>query len=258
MKGITWVISLTIGLVIGFMVILNAVNILLMTKSKPNSSLTTNTPQTIELKITSADSTPITVEENKDIVMQSMEVDNPNAEFSGMTKMSNNVAYMQVYGTITMAEGIYLLSDYEILKNEYNCKKIVMLLNSGGGSAMDGLAVADLVNSMRKDGVEVIGIATGIIASATVPIFASCSTRLATKSCMFMVHSAKMFKYLSQESLEDLESQKKMMSILRTHYLEHLANNSNLSINEWKEKLEETCWFNAEDALKWGLVDRIR
>lgn len=75
---------------------------------------------------------------------------------------------------------------------------------------------------------------------------------------MFMVHQAKLFKYLSQESAADLKAQSRMMEILTDRYLDVLERRTNLLAGEWLKKMEKTTWFTAEEALEWGLIDEIR
>lgn len=193
-----------------------------------------------------------------DEIMKSTTIENPEPEFSGMTKVMNGVGHMKIYGTISGAESTYLFSDYIILKNKYNIKKLVVTVDSGGGSAFAGMAIANLIRLMESEGVEIEGYAIGKVASAAVPIFASCSKRYAYRDCVFMVHKASLRKIFAEETMEDLDSQKSVMSMLRNSYMRILAENSKLSEKEWLEKIMACTWFSTEQALEWGLVDEIK
>jgi len=193
-----------------------------------------------------------------DKVSRTMDIDNPETDLSGITSINGDVALMELFSTITMVETRSFWRDTQVLDKKYNVKKIRIFMNSGGGSAMDGLALADMILEAQRDGFEIEIYATGVCASAAVTVFAACNKRTASAGCMFMVHEAKLFKLYSQETMDDLESQKEMMTLLRTRYLDILAKRSKLSVKEWSDLLATDTWFSAEQALQWGLVDEIR
>lgn len=193
-----------------------------------------------------------------DGIQRTMTVDNPQASLSGICSTVGSVGYFHIFGTITNTETRYFWMDTRILKERLGITKIKIYINSPGGSGQDGLGLADLIMSIQKEGFEVEAYATGMIASAAVPVLASCGKRVANEGCMFMVHQAKLFKYLSQESAADLKAQSRMMEILTDRYLDVLERRTNLLAGEWLKKMEKTTWFTAEEALEWGLIDEIR
>jgi len=218
-------------------------------------------PQVVELKIKADGAEKISVKEDKkdeNIVRRSMAVDNPEATLSGITSIIDNVGYMQIYGSLSATETRSFWMDTQILKQKYGITKIKIFLNSGGGSAYAGLAMADLIMAVQKDGFEIEVFCSGLVASAAVPIYAACGKRVASDGCVFMVHKAKLFKYVAQEDINDLEAQKEMMRIIRAKYLDIMATRSKLDRDEWEKLLEKTTWFTADQALEWGLVDEIR
>ena len=147
--------------------------------------------------------------------------------------------------------------DLLYLQNETEVRELHIYFNSGGGNAFSGLSMADQLLRAQRNGFKVVAHASGIVASATIPIFAVCSERFAAESTMFMVHEASMFKFLTNESRSDLKSQTDMLDLLRSHYLEILANHTKLSADAWGAKEGKTTWFSANKALDWGLVDSI-
>lgn len=197
-------------------------------------------------------------EQDKNVVQRAMEVNNPEATFSGVCSIIEGVGYMQFYGGLSATDTKSFWLDVAILKERHKIMKIKLFLNSGGGSAYDGISLADLVSVAQKDGFEIDVFASGLVASAAVPIIAVCGKRIASEGCMFMVHKAKLFKYAAQESIDDLEAQKEMMGNIRSRYLSILASRSKLSKDEWETLLEKTTWFTAKQALEWGLIDEIR
>jgi len=192
-------------------------------------------------------------------VRRVMDVENPAATFSGLTKMlDDDTGFIKIWGHISNNEATYMYNDSLLLMHRYGVKKVIITINSGGGSAFAGLGMADTIAAMRKAGIEVEGHSLGYVASAAVPIMAACSKRIATPNCLFMVHEGKLMKFLAQETASDLVAQQKMMNLMGERYIKLLADHSKLSVEDWKAKEKVTTWFTAEEALEWGLIDEIR
>ena len=166
------------------------------------------------------------------------------------------VPTIDLFSTITMTDWRNIQKDFEVLTlHGYNT--IVLRIFSGGGSAFAGMGVADSIKQWSEKGLTIIGKAYGIIASATVPIFASCTIRHAAPSTLFMVHEAAMFKFFALEKHSDINSQKIMFDKMQHNYCTLLSNRSNKSTDFWKSLEKETTWFDANQAKEWGLVDEI-
>lgn len=200
----------------------------------------------------------IHVGEPNNSVQRTMSVSNPEASLSALCSTVNDTGYFQVFGSISNAETKSFWMDTRILKERLEITKLRIYINSPGGSGQDGIGLADLVSSVQAEGFEVEAYATGMVASAAIPVLATCGKRVANPGCMFMVHQAKLFKYLSQESAADLAAQARMMELLTQRYLDILEKHTKRPANEWKEAMEKTTWFSADEALQWGLIDEIR
>ena len=100
--------------------------------------------------------------------------------------------------------------------------------------------------------------ASGLIASAAVPIFAVGDVRIASRGTMFMIHQAQLFKYISSEKQDDLIAQSKMLCLLEDRYKSLVASKSNLTVDELTLKMAKTTWFTAQEAFEWGLVDKLK
>jgi len=140
---------------------------------------------------------------------------------------------------------------------ELGQNKLRLNISSFGGSAFDGMGVADTISKFKDKGFDIIGVAYGKIASAAVPIFVTCTHRIAGPSTMFMVHEASMFKFLTVETKSDIDSQQEMMAKLEDQYIKMLVKNSNKSAQEWEDRIRKTTWFTADEALEWGIVDKL-
>ena len=150
-----------------------------------------------------------------------------------------------------------LWNDLVVLENNTEIRDVNLFINSPGGDAFSGLALADQIERARRKGFKVTAHASGIIASAAVPVFAVCNVRLAAPGTIFMVHEAALWKWPGRETASDIRSQNDLMYLLRDRYIGKLVDNSKLNKSKWEELEKKTTWFSADKAMDWGLVDNI-
>jgi ATP-dependent Clp protease protease subunit len=213
-------------------------------------------PQVLELKIIGVDA--VKIEENSgDGIARSMTIRNPDGELSSMTFVSEGQGYFKLFSYIGALDSTNMWQDIVILKS-MGVDTLNIMINSGGGSAYDGLALADSVAYAKTIGLTTNAYAVGLCASAAVPVFAAAQNRYATSSAQFMVHKAKLGKYLAYEDADELKSQQSMLSLLREKYVNIMVNGSNLSAEAWEDKIKSTTYFGAEEAIEWGLVHEIQ
>ena len=104
------------------------------------------------------------------------------------------------------------------------------------------------------------GHAYGVVASAAVPVFASCSKRISNESTLFMVHESAIWSFqfgFKKETHSDIIAQKEMMDKMQERYLNILSQNTKRKADFWKELESKTTWFPAIQGQEWGLVDEI-
>lgn len=185
-----------------------------------------------------------------------MTVENPDLALSHLTSLSDTAAYMKIFSGLSVADTTRLWGDIIYLKEQTEIRDIYMFINSPGGSAFDGLAMADWIGYAQSEwGFTFHAQASGIIASAAVPVFAICKNKLAMPGTIFMVHEAALWKWPGRETASDIRSQNALMKILQHRYIKILVDNSNLTFAEWEEKEGRTTWFGVDQAEEWGLLD---
>ncbi len=150
-----------------------------------------------------------------------------------------------------------LWNDICVLTKSTNIRTVNLFINSPGGDAFSGLALADQIERAKREGFHIIAHASGIVASAAVPVFAVCDERLAAPGTIFMVHETSIWKWPGRETASDIRSQNRLMNLLRERYIGKLAKYSKLDREEWEELEHNTTWFSAEKAKSYGLVDKI-
>ncbi len=218
-------------------------------------------PFEVIVKVQAVDSTKVEVSrgDDKNTVHRSMDIANPNGSLSRMTTLMGDEAFIKIYSALTVSDVGNLANDVKYLSKMTDIRKITVFINSPGGDAFSGLALADHILKAKRLGFEVTMEASGIIASAAVPVFAvgTKGRRFAAPGTIFMVHEASIWKWPGRETASDIRSQGKLMDLIRDRYIEKMSENTNLTTAEWEGLERSTTWFSAEEAKEWGLVDII-
>ena len=230
-------------------------------------TMDTPAPVQAEVKITivqEGDSVAIKATSgDEERIMQSMEVRNPGLQLSQLSAISNGKLFVKIFSGISVADVTRLWNDLIYLENETPYKDIQLFIDSPGGDAFSGLALADQIEKYQKKGFKFTAHATGIVASAAVPVFAVCDETRATSGTIFMVHEAALWKWPGRETASDIRTQGKLMDLLQKLYLDKLVANSNLNFKEWVALEKATAWFGVttiEDvtgAKELGILDFI-
>ena len=215
-------------------------------------------PKTPELivKVQTAETEQVATHEDQGIT-RSMEVPNQEGRLSDMSFISKDRAYVKIFSELSVSDVTRLWNDIVVLELDSSVRDVNLFINSAGGDAFSGLALADQIERAQRRGFRITAHASGIVASAAVPVFAVCNPRLAAPGTIFMVHEAELWKWPGRETASDISSQNELMGLLRDRYLGKLATHSNLAKEKWEQLESKTTWFSAEKALEWGLVDKI-
>jgi ATP-dependent protease ClpP protease subunit len=215
-------------------------------------------PQTSELIVkVQADETEQVATNEGESITRSMEVPNEEGRLSELSFISKDKAFVKIFSELSVSDVTRLWNDIVVLELNSNIRDVNLFINSPGGDAFSGLALADQIERAQRKGFRVTAHASGIVASAAVPVFAVCNVRLAAPGTIFMVHEAELWKWPGRETASDISSQNELMSLLRDRYIGKLVTNSKVTKDKWEQLENKTTWFSAEKALEWGLVDKI-
>jgi ATP-dependent protease ClpP protease subunit len=102
-----------------------------------------------------------------------MEIANPNGELSMMTFVTGGKGYVQIYSGLSVSDATRFRKDIIVL-HDMGIVEVEIYINSPGGDAFTGLAVADEIERAKLKGMKITAVASGIVASAAVPVFAAC------------------------------------------------------------------------------------
>jgi len=179
-----------------------------------------------------------------DKIHRSMEVDNPGMKLSQLSAItSTNKAFIKIFSGLSVADVTRTWNDLLYLENETNIREVNIFIDSPGGDAFSGLALADQIEIFKRKGFKFIAHATGIVASAAVPVFAVCDETHASEATIFMVHEAALWKWPGRETASDIRSQGRLMDLLQRLYLTKLVRHSKVDFEAWELMEARTSWF---------------
>ena len=141
----------------------------------------------------------------------------------------------------------------------YKVRRIVIYLNSSGGSFFDGLSFAQLMLELQSKGITVEVRCYGIAASAAAVILVAGSPghRWIADCSFVMVHELLVFKFLSIQSVSQVEKEARVMRKLQDTMTRMIASRIKLSPEELKRRCAEETWISAQQAIEWGFADHL-
>jgi ATP-dependent Clp protease protease subunit len=180
-------------------------------------------------------------------------------EYNGKSHVSDVLSINLMKGNIYVYDDInsetaeYVRSSLQYLE-DIGKDSVIIHINSGGGSVSDGLAIIDAINS---SGCEISIIVEGMAASMAA-IIVSCShvkgRRYATPNSDIMIH----------QPLGGVSGQATDISIVASRIVS-IKNKINAMLSEAtgqpfskiENDTERDTWFSAEQALEYGIIDKI-
>ncbi|MED2792109.1 MULTISPECIES: head maturation protease, ClpP-related [Bacillus cereus group] len=158
---------------------------------------------------------------------------------------------LTVYGSIG---GWFSENNAEAVRRkiqDVKAEKIHVHINSGGGSAFDGVAIC---NQLKQHNAEIIVHIDGWAASAASVIAMAGDKIIMPSNTMMMIHQASTIEYgnadLFEKTARDL---RKIDSALAASYKKRFVGTD----EELKQLLKDETWLTAEEAVALGLADEI-
>ena len=147
--------------------------------------------------------------------------------------------------TLIISQLLYLDS----LSNE----DIFLYINSPGGSVTSGLSIYDTMNYIKSD---VSTVATGICASMAAILLASGAQgkRLSLKNSEIMIHQV---LGGTQGQATDIKIQAERILEIKKKLNKILASICNKTLNKITKDTERDFYLSPNDAIKYGLIDKI-
>jgi ATP-dependent Clp protease protease subunit len=134
-------------------------------------------------------------------------------------------------------------------------KPILFVINSPGGSVDSGFAIWDQVKMISSP---VTTLVTGLAASmgSILSLCAAPKRRFATPNARIMIHQPSLSGVIKGQAT-DLEIQAKEMIKTRNILINIYVKATGKSYDEIDRAIDRDTWMTAEEALKFGLLDKI-
>ncbi|MBI3893452.1 MAG: ATP-dependent Clp protease proteolytic subunit [Candidatus Wallbacteria bacterium] len=131
---------------------------------------------------------------------------------------------------------------------------VTMWINSTGGLLQPTFALADFLARMKTP-ITTIGMGTVESAAALILMAGSRGKRCIMRNCSLMVHE---YSWSNSGSFTEMSSRMKEVRNTIQKQLAFMSKHSGKSVDSLREivRHEET-WLTPEEAIKWGIVDKI-
>lgn len=173
----------------------------------------------------------------------------------GNTMANNRNIYFN--GGVDEGNALYTIIQLLVLDAEDKQAPIFMYINSPGGSVTHGLAIYDV---LRYIDAPVVTICTGLAASMG-SFLLSCGkkgARMALKHSRILIHQPLIrFNYVNSLRESDLREEAVGIDKTRQTLESILAANTGQPLEKVHEDCERNNWMSAEEALAYGLIDKV-
>ena len=135
-------------------------------------------------------------------------------------------------------------------------KDITIYINTPGGEVYSGMAIYDTIQHIKCD---VVTIATGLAASMW-SIFLAWGTkwkRLALPHSKIMIHQPLISGKGLTGQATDIEIEAEEMVKVKKMFIQIIAKHTKQKVDKVEKDMERNNWMTPEDALKYGLIDKI-
>jgi ATP-dependent protease ClpP protease subunit len=129
--------------------------------------------------------------------------------------------------------------------------RIVLHLNSPGGDAFEGIAIA---SALKEHPAQVTVKVEGLAASAASFIAMSGDRVIMSQGAMLMIHDA---HGMTLGNAEDHRKTAELLDKISDNIAGFYARHAGGSVKEWRTRMEAESWFDADEAVKLGLADEV-
>jgi len=139
-------------------------------------------------------------------------------------------------------------------------KELTMLIESPGGSFVDGLALHAAVNRWRSEGMKVRAEAVGLVASAATLPYLAAGERVAHEGTMFMIHNVWTLMVMVGNAAELEEYTAKQVAVMRKMDDQNRAivqRNTSLTRAQAVEALDAETWYDTAEMLETGICSEV-
>ena len=178
--------------------------------------------------------------------------DNGPKKASSINLFDNRI--IKLSKTIDAEESEKIIDQLLKLDTMKSNKDITFYINSPGGSVSDGMAIYDAMQMVKSD-IKTICIGRCSSMAAVLLSGGTKGKRFITPNSEIMIHEVSSF---NMGKIGELKINYEHSNTLNERIIKLLANNTGKTIKQIRHDIQlKDRWFNAEEALKYGLIDKI-
>lgn len=178
--------------------------------------------------------------------------DNGPKKASSVNLFDNRI--IKLSKTIDSEESEKIIDQLLKLDTMKSNKDITFYINSPGGSVSDGMAIYDAMQMVKSD-IKTICIGRCSSMAAVLLSGGTKGKRFITPNSEIMIHEVSSF---NMGKIGELKINYEHSNTLNERIIRLLANNTGKTIKQVRHDIElKDRWFTVEEALKYGLVDKI-
>lgn len=183
---------------------------------------------------------------------KNLKKDNGPKKASSINLFDNRI--IKLSKTIDSEESEKIIDQLLKLDTMKSNKDITFYINSPGGSVSDGMAIYDAMQMVKSD-IKTICIGRCSSMAAVLLSGGTKGKRFITPNSEIMIHEVSSF---NMGKIGELKINYEHSNTLNERIIRLLANNTGKTIKQVRHDIElKDRWFTAEEALKYGLVDKI-
>lgn len=178
--------------------------------------------------------------------------DNGPKKASSINLFDNRI--IKLSKTIDAEESEKIIDQLLKLDTMKSNKDITFYINSPGGSVSDGMAIYDVMQMIKSD-IKTICIGRCSSMAAVLLSGGTKGKRFITPNSEVMIHEVSSF---NMGKIGELKINYEHSNTLNERIIKLLANNTGKTIKQIRHDIQlKDRWFNAEEALEYGLVDKL-
>ena len=146
-----------------------------------------------------------------------------------------------------------IIAQLLFLESENPQKDIQLYINSPGGSVTSTLAIIDTMNHIKND---ISTICVGMAASGGAWLLSSGTKgkRYSLSNSEIMIHQPLAG---SEGQVTDMEIKLKQLLRMKENLTKLMAKNTGQSVSKVEKDLDRDFWMTADEAKKYGLIDKV-
>lgn len=161
-----------------------------------------------------------------------------------------DVTHLYLYGVIDPFWGVSA-EDFVKELNSIETDEIVIHINSPGGFAFDGQAMAAEIKNHKS---VITAQITGLCASAATIVAIACDEVRMDEGAFFMIHNAWAFVIGDKN---DMMQESGVLDKIDQSLAKNYANRTGMEVAEVSSLMDAETWFLAEEALEKGFIDQV-